>query len=32
MAKYKFATSPYGQKGIKMFGVEILEDSIEALR
>lgn len=30
--KYKFTTSPYGQKNIKMFGVEILDNSIEALR
>ena len=30
--QYKFTTSPYGQKNVKMFGVEILDDKIEALR
>jgi hypothetical protein len=30
--KYKFTTSPYGQKDSIMFGVEILDKSIESLR
>lgn len=31
--KYKFTTNPYGQKDINnFFGVEILDNSIEALR
>jgi hypothetical protein len=33
MEKYKFTTNPYGQKGVNDFyGVEILDNSIEALR
>lgn len=30
--KYKFTTSPYGQKDIKMYCVEIHDTTIEALR
>ena len=30
--KYKFTTSPYGQKNSIMFGVEILDNNIESLR
>ena len=30
--KYKFTTNPYGQQDSKMFGVEVLDNSIEALR
>jgi len=30
--KYKFTTTPYKQKNIKMYGVDILDNSIESLR